>query len=164
MKLTIGFSRAKGFAPISKLIMACERTNFSHAYIRIRSESLDRDLLYQAAGSGVHFVGRALFEQTAQVVEEYEIQIPDENRKAFLQWCVDEAGKPYGRLQILGLALIRLLKLFGIKIKNPFPNGDGAYVCCELVYRALRHLDIVRPQDQDAVDLNAIKEMVLQVS
>jgi len=162
--ISVGFSRHKGFAPISWLIMLCERTNFSHAYIRIRSESLDRELIYQATGSGVNFVGSVLFEQTAQVVEEYRVEIPDEDRRKLLQWCVDNAGKPYGKLQILGLAMIRLAKLVGIRIRNPFPNGTGAYVCCELVSGALEHLGLAEPTDLDQVDLNATREQVRSIA
>lgn len=158
-KIIVGFSRHKGFAPLSWLIMLCEGTNFSHAYIKVHSESLDRDLIYQATGSGVHFVGKALFDKTAQVVEEYEIEIPDYNRKKLLQWCVDNAGKPYGHLQLVGIGLIRLAKLFGIRMANPFSNGDQRYVCCELVAAALEHLGLASPEPLDQVDLNATREM-----
>lgn len=162
--ITIGFSKAKGFAPLSWLIRACEGTEFSHAYIRIRSESLDRDLIYQATGAGVNFVGTALFDQAAQVVEEYQIEISEETRKKLLQWCVDNSGKPYGRLQILGIGLVMLAKLVKLRIKNPFPNGSGAYVCCELVYAALEHIGIAGPSDLDQVDLKATRDMVRSVA
>lgn len=157
--ITVGFSRHKGFAPLSWLIMLCERTNFSHAYIRLHSESLDRDLIYQATGAGVNFVGSVMFDQTAQVVEEYKIEISEDARKKLLQWCVDNAGKPYGRMQILGLGLVRLAKLVGIRMKNPFPNGNGAYVCCELVAEALENLGKAGLTDLDQVDLNATRDM-----
>lgn len=160
MKLTIGFSRHKGFAPLGKLIMVCEGTNFSHAYVRLRAESLERDLIYQATGAGVNFVGNAVFDESAQVVEEYVIEIPDENRKKLLQWCIDNAGKPYGHLQLVGIGLIRLAKLFGIRIKNPFSNGEGAYVCCELAAAALENVGITGPEDLDQVDLNAVRDFV----
>lgn len=160
--ITIGFSRHKGFAPLSWLIRLCEGTSFSHAYLRFRSESLDRDMIYQATGSGVNFVGTVLFEQTAQVVEEYSIEIDDATRKKLLQWCVDNAGKPYGRMQILGISLVMLAKLVKLRIRNPFPNGNGAYVCCELVYAALEYIGIAGPSDLDQVDLNATREAVLK--
>ena len=164
MKIQVGFSRHKGFAPLSWLIMLCEGTRFSHAYVRIRAESLDRDLIYQATGAGVHFVGKPLFDETAQVVEEYEIDIPDENRKKLLQWCVDNAGKPYGHLQLVGIGLIRLAKLIKIRITNPFSNGTKAYVCCELVAEALEHVGIPGPEPLDQVDLNSTRDMVLEAT
>lgn len=158
--ITIGFSKHKGFAPLSWLIMLCEGTKFSHAYIKVRSKSLNRDLIYQATGSGVHFIGLSLFEQSAQVIEEYQIDISPEKQTKLLQWCVDNAGKPYGKLQIIGIGLIRLLKPFGIKIKNPFSNGNAAYVCCELVVAALEDVGFSGPDELDQVDLNATRDMV----
>lgn len=160
-QIIMGFSRHKGFAPLSWLIMLCERTNFSHAYVKLYSASLDRTLIYQATGSGVNFVGSVLFEESAQVVEEYPIEVSDGARTRLLQRCVDNAGKPYGRLQMVGLGVIRVAKLFGIRMKNPFPNGDGKYVCCELVVDALEELGIPGPSDLDQVDLNASRSMVL---
>mgnify|MGYP001571962652 CR=1 FL=1 len=158
--ITVGFSRHKGFAPISWIIMLCEHTPFSHAYIKVRSESLDRTLVYQATGSGVHFIGSAMFEESAQVIEEYEMPMPSEDRKKLLQWCVDNAGKPYGRLQVIGIGLIRLAKLFGLRISNPFSNGNKAYICCELVTAALEHTGMAGPDDLDQVDLIATRDMV----
>lgn len=49
----IGFSRHRGFAPLSWAIMAVERTNFSHVYIKFYSASMGRWLVYEATGKGV---------------------------------------------------------------------------------------------------------------
>ena len=160
--IKVGFSRHKGFAPLSWLIMLCERAPFSHAYIKIRAESLDRNLIYQATGSGVYFVGSVLFDQSAQVVEEYEIPISDDSRRKLLQWCVDNSGKSYGHLQLVGIGLMRLARLFGWKISNPFSNGNSAYVCCELVAAALEDVGIAGPSDLDQVGLKETRDMVLR--
>ena len=140
--------------------MKCEGTNFSHTFVRIRSKSIDRDLIYQATSSGVHFVGSVLFESSAQVVEEYQIPVSDEDRKRLLRWAVDNAGKPYGYLQLLGIGLIRLAKIVGINIGNPFSNGDKAYVCCELVAEALQGLGILVSDKLDQVDLTVTRDIV----
>lgn len=160
MKITIGFSTHKGFAPLSWLIMAAEHTNFSHAYVKVRSESLDRDIIYQATGAGVHFIGTTMFSQTAEVIEEYEVEIGEEDRVRFLQWAIDNAGKPYGRLQLVGLGLMRLAKLFGFNIKNPFANGSTAYVCCELAAAALESVKLGPKFGYDDMDLNNLRDFI----
>jgi len=160
--LVVGFSKRKGFAPLSWVIMLCEGTKFSHTFIHVYADSIERDLIYQATGSGVHFVGRKAFDECAEVIESYPIQISEEDKKKLLQWSVDNAGKPYGYWQIVGLGLIRLAKLIGLRIKNPFSNGDKAYVCCELVVAALKHLGMKGPDQLDQVDLKAAKRMVLR--
>lgn len=158
--ITIGFSRHKGFAPLSWLIMLCERTKFSHAYIKIKSESLNRTLIYQATGSGVYFIGEEAFKLSSEVVEEYPLEVSPEHRIKLLQWAVDNSGKPYGKMQLLGLGVIRLVKLFGLKINNPFSNGNKAYICCELVTEAIENIGLFPPTDLDKVDLRSIKAIV----
>lgn len=158
--IKIGFSKHKGFAPLSRLIMWCEGVDFSHAYVRISSASLGRDLIYQATGSGVNFIGLSAFSEASQIVEEYTLDLDSDARVKLLQWCVDTAGKPYGRFQLIGLGIVRLAKLVGIKINNPFSNGHSAYVCCELVVAALESLGLPGPGDLDLVDLVATRSMV----
>jgi hypothetical protein len=143
--------------------MLCEKTNFSHAYIRIHSESLDCDLIYQATGAGVNFVGTEVFDSHHQVVEEYEIKVDDETRKKLLRWAVANSGKPYGKLQILGLGIRRLVRFFGWKIRNPFKNGNIAYVCCELVAAALGELGKPIQENLDDVDLLDLRKHVVNV-
>lgn len=161
MKITVGFSRHPGFAPISWLICAVEGTKFSHAYIKIRSDSLDRTLIYQATGVGVYFVGEQHFLTKAKPIEEYDFEISDEAKKNFLQKAIDKTGLPYSKMQIVGIAIMRLFALFGKKISNPFKNGDKAYVCCELVDAALSELGLI-PNNVDKDSLG-LKELMNHV-
>lgn len=164
MKIWVGFSKHRGFAPLGWLIMRCEGTNFSHTFVRVRSESLNRNLIYQANGSGVFFIGQEMFDRSNQVVEEYEIEVSDAAKVKFLQWAVDSSGKPYGHLQLVGLGMMRLAKLFGLRIKNPFGNRDSAYVCCELVVEALETLGLAGPADLDNVDLQDAQRMATEAA
>ena len=164
-KVYIGFSKSRvGLPIIAWLIMLCERVPFSHAYIRIRSESLDRDMIYQATGSGVYFVGLPAFELHSKIVEEYAFEVSDQARKKMLQWAIDTSGKPYGRLQLLGLGLKRLCSLVGIRIGNPFKSGSGAYICTELAARATEELGIPFGIDLDEVGLKELRDHVKMVS
>lgn len=161
--IAIGFCKPQAeFVPVSWIIQRSEGVNFSHTYIKIYSASLKRMLIYQATGSGVYFIGLDAFNEHYQVVEEYQLNISDAAKVRLLQWCVDNSGKPYGRLQCLGIGIQRLFKLIGIKINNPFPNGDQAYICTELVAKALEELGIKFDQPLDEVDLLAIKQAVIK--
>lgn len=157
----VGFSKSIVSVPIlAWIIMACERVNFSHAYIRIRSDSLDRDLIYQATGSGVYFVGMEYFHQHSATVEEYALEVSDEAKKQFLRWAIDMSGKPYGRLQCLGIGIRRLAMLVGIKMKNPFSTGNKAYVCTEVVAEAVKELGMPIGQSLDDVGLRELVHYV----
>lgn len=160
--IAVGFSRHKGFAPLSWLIMKCEGTNFSHAYIRVRSESLDRNLIYHATGSGVYFIGEPAFEEHVTVAEEYELKVTDQTRKELLQWAVDTSGKPYGKMQLIGLGLKRLVKLVGISIKNPFGTGNKAYICTELVASALKEVKMLDDVNLDEIGLAELRSLVIK--
>lgn len=160
-QIIVGFSRHPGFAPLSWLICAVEGTPYSHAYIKIRSESLDRTLIYQATGIGVYFVGENHFNQVAIPIEEYVFEISDDARKRFLQKAIDKTGMPYGKLQILGIGIMRLAALFGKRISNPFKDGNAAYVCVELTDEALGELGLlISEEDRDSIGLKELNAKV----
>jgi len=127
----------------------------------MKSATLDRSLIYHATSIGVYFLGKPVFESNNIVVEEHKLIISNEDKIKLLQWCVDNSGKPYGKLQIVGLGLIRLAKLFGLNIKNIFSNGEKAYVCTELVAAALRHVNIAQPEHLDLLDLTTTRNLVI---
>lgn len=162
-KIGLGFSKPKGkFVPVSWLIRLVEGTKYSHAYIRVRSESLERDLIYEATGSGVYFVGSQTFESKATVIEEYDFQVTSETKKSLLQWAIDTSGKPYGRTQMLGLGLKRLAMVFGIKMKNIAKTGNKAYVCTELAAEALKELKLFEDLELDDIGLAELRVLVLK--
>lgn len=161
--IVIGFSKPRGwFVPVSWLIRLAERTRYSHAYIKVKSESLNRELIYQATGSGVYFVGKATFELKAEPLEEYEFKITKERKTELLRWAVDTSGKPYGKLQILGLGLKRVCRAVGINIKNPFKTGTGAYVCTELAAEALKEIKVLSDLELDDIGLLELRSLVLR--
>lgn len=133
-KLTIGFSKARSkWAVISWLIRKVEGSAYSHVYVKFHSDSLERDLVYQASKTMVNFMGTEVFNEEAETVETYTLDLSDEAYKHILQYAIDNAGKPYGVKALLGMGLVKLMGLFGKKIKNPFKDGSSAYVCLELV-------------------------------
>jgi len=130
----IGFSKPKSwFVPLSWAIRKIEGVPFSHVYIRFKSDSLDRDIIYHASKTMVHFMGKERFDKEAIIVEEYEFKIPDAIYKHMLQYAIDKAGISYGSIALIGLGFVKLARFFGFKIRNPFSDKDGSYICLELI-------------------------------
>lgn len=143
----IGFSRPK--SPL-KVFSFCIRliegwTPYSHVYVRSYSDVGEGDIIYQASGVQVNFMGLKHFVDHAEIVKEFEFQITLEEYKAYMKWAIQEAGAPYSVLQAFGILLVRLFKLK----RNPFSNGCKAWVCSELVGKLLKdHFGANLPENQ----------------
>jgi len=139
--IIIGFSTHRGPSLLASLIRRAEGTEYSHVYLRVYSESLDRWLVYQASGLAVNFMGFERFLQHNIIIEEYQIQVTQAEKQAILRFCVDEAGVPYGSKWLVGMAWVRLAKLwFDRKVGNPFPSGQATYACSKLMGYVLKLL------------------------
>lgn len=121
--------------------MKVDNSNFDHAYLRFHSDSLDREIIYQAVGKGVEFVGNVLFQSNVLPIEEFEIEIDDEKYISFMQFCVDNAGIPYGFWQVLTLGIAKILNKFNLKFNNLNQDGLKSEFCSEIVYRCLDRID-----------------------
>jgi hypothetical protein len=153
-KIIVGFSKPSKnikFPIVSWAIRLIERTPYSHVYIRWYSDSLERDIVYQASGTMVNFVGMNVFSEHAEPVHEFEIECSKETIKKTKQFAIDKAGYPYGVKQIVGILFVKIASLFGKKIKNPFADGGRTYVCSELVAEILKEkFGIKIEEDLDA--------------
>lgn len=121
-RITVGFSKPKsGFVSFADAIKKVIGSDFSHTYIKFKADSFNRVLIYQASVTAVNFMAEERFNKT-------------------LQFAIDQVGTSYGMSQIFGILYVKALGLFGIKAKNPFPNGSGNYVCSELVAQILKEI------------------------
>ena len=152
-KITIGFSRPKKWNLLSYLIMKVQKTEYSHVYIKFYSSSLDREIIYQASGLQVNFVGSEIFNKNHVTVKTYDLHVDDETYKNALVFAVDKAGISYSMKQlfhILGYMLTGKTSFFN-------KNLDG-YVCSELAAEMLKdelnlpiseNLNLIIPRDID---------------
>lgn len=154
--IKVGFSKPKTWKPFSALIMLGYGIPYDHAYIRYTSDFYNRDVIYQASSTMVNFMAPAIFEANNNVVQEFQINITDDKRKAMVGFAMDNAGKPYGIKECFGLAWVRINELFGRRIKNPFADGGKTYVCCEMAATILEdfaniqvpyNLDTLNPKE-----------------
>jgi hypothetical protein len=130
--LTIGFSKSKKpFAFGSWLIRKYQKTPYSHVYVKFRSESLNRVLIYEAVGSGLRFIGSNVWNSHATEMFSFDIEVTEASYIGLLQYCVDNAGTDYGFLQNIGVVLSNA---FGL-LRNPFSKGKN---CSEAVSDMLR--------------------------
>lgn len=162
-KIIVGFSKGKGFVPVSWLIKLFEGTPYSHAYLKFRSESLERTLVYEATGKGIFFKSVQEFDSRSTVIAEYELEIHPDQKKRLMQFCIDSSGKHYSQLQICSIFLKKSLEKIGIKISNLFPNADKEFICSELAAKCLELIDYKAADDLDLITPKELKEYVEKV-
>lgn len=149
--IAIGFSRPKKFMILSWLIRKIQRTEYSHVYIKFQSDKYKRNLVYQASGLQVNFVGEEVFKDHCEIVKECSIQVSDEIYTKMMTFAIDRAGYPYSIEQLFNIVIYMITGK-----ARTFSDGRSGYVCSELVGEMLRtilgvlikkDLDIVTPKD-----------------
>jgi hypothetical protein len=118
----------------SKLIQWWIGANYSHVYARWYLSSQERNIVYQASHGMVHFIEFRNFKSVNTIVEEFHIDLPDDKFKKLSQKCIDLAGQPYSRLE--------LLQIFLCDVTNGrFKTQDQkGYICSELMCEILMDL------------------------
>lgn len=130
--IIVGFSKPKTWKPFAWAIMKAYGIPYDHVYVKIHSDKYQRDLIYQASKLMVNFMGTDMFLQDNVIVDEFPVQISDDNKIKLMQFAIDNSCKAYGMTEALGMGVVRLAELCGFKIKNPFGDGGKTYVCSEL--------------------------------
>lgn len=133
----IGFSKPITFKLHAWIIEKIDRAPFDHAYLRFHSDTLNRDLIYQSTQRGVEFVGLTLWQKTTIPVQEFLLLVDDSSYTQLMQFCVDNAGIPYGFMAVIGEGLVKL----GVCSTNPFNMGLDKEFCSEIVARCLNAVD-----------------------
>lgn len=118
----------------SKAIQWWMDTNYSHVYARWHLNTQNRDIIYQASHGMVHFIALENFLKTNEIVEEFELNLTDEQFAKFSSKCIDLAGQKYSKLQ---LVQIFLSDITNGKIHTEDQKG---YICSELMCELLEEL------------------------
>lgn len=100
-------------------------------------------MVQEAAGVQVRFMSQENFLRHSQFTKLYEFNLSKPLYDDIKTYGERFAGTPYALMENVGIALVRLLKIFGILIANPFSVGEDAQKCSEIVARniILRMLD-----------------------
>jgi hypothetical protein len=157
--LIFGFSRPIKPTLFAKAIMWSDKSNYDHCYIKWTNSVIQRDIYYQASNLAVNFESNISFLGHAIPVEEYELDVLDEVHAIIMRFCIDNSNKPYGVIQIVGDAYIKVCKILGFKVHNPFPSYGSTYVCSKIAASILQlaGIQITQPLDDvDPLDVNNI--------
>lgn len=163
MYIYVGFSKSKKKLPIgSWLIRAYQLTEYSHTYIRIKSSKFPSDHIIHASEGKVIKMSKTQFDKRHTTVKEFKINIPNiviynkhvKKHTSLFRYILDTihelSGDDYSLLQNVGIVLVRLLRMFGIKIKNPWRKG---WNCSEFVAAILL---ILYPSKLNNISLDTI--------
>lgn len=137
---SVDLSHARGFAPLSWLIMRAQKFPASHASIRAALPDLGgRALVFEATGSGVDFeLGKKwdahhVTVMRFQLLEEEDVIVA---ARAAFGWLLDEyldGGYDFVGLWAFGLRIVA--KRLGVPLSAA--NTPGRVFCSELVARWL---------------------------
>lgn len=130
--IRVGFSYYPG-GILSWIIRFCTKSQVSHAYVRFVDEERGDDI-FQASGMQVNVERAEDFKSHSVIVEEYDVEVSDEQYELTQLKRSSEIGKPYSVLQVVGFIwVLSMRQAANRKVRNPFSNGNHAYVCVELV-------------------------------
>lgn len=144
-QITIGFSRACTTLPVfSWLIMAVQRTNYSHVYLKYQDAYLGETMYYQASHTLVNSMSEAVFLAQETVVQEFTFNVSDASFLACMKYAASQAGKPYGTMEIMGLAVSELALIVNKRIDNPVSDAGTTWICDQLIASLLQTCENVK--------------------
>ena len=134
----------------------------SHVRIKFFDRKHEVWWVYEASQSSLKLIGHDYVSSVTKVVKQYEHYITPEVKHKMVVKMNKESGKPYGKLQLVGLAIVKFFRAFGARIKNPFANKNKQEVCSEAVYWVLGEDECFKKAlskyDPDTIDLCDIIE------
>jgi len=148
--ISIVFSKHTTFNIFSSLIMFGLKAPFSHCSVKMIDGDTGQTVYYQASGLAINCVSEAEFLSKETIVYQKDVTVSDAVFKAGKTFAINQLGKPYYIMAILGFALQILLGMIHIKIKNPCKINGSEYVCSQY---AAAYIDA-----SDNIDLD-VREM-----
>lgn len=151
MRISFVFSYSKKHLPIfSWLVKYFLNTKYSHVALKLKLRSIP--VIYHAAEGFCHFTTEERFLKENEIVDEFQLDIPESVRSEILDHCVNSVGKDYAMMQNVGIFVSLLTK-----IKENFFKNQGEMVnCSEEMYYILKIIshdtaemlpDLVSPKD-----------------
>lgn len=166
-KIQIGFSKSRQDKIFSVILQKYLGTDFSHTFViyNTKHHMGDDSIYHSAAGSGVGFMAKQVFEENNIIVSVYEIEVEDdvyvEIRKELFYNC----GRKYGLIQNLGIVIVDFAKqVFKMKIQNPFRKDQN---CSELVHRdviSIAFPEIAKEYDPDTISPKEVEDIMKRVA
>ena len=160
-KFKIHFSRStKKFNHFSKALQWYEGIPVSHCLVEFDTPHLGQNFVYHSViGNGVSFMTRRKFDKINEIMETYEIELPDDVYYEMRNALLDNLGERYALMQNLGIVIVDMLRRRGLPIHNPWKDGQN---CSELIYRRVIPYicDYVDLYDPDLVKPSEIRKIL----
>ncbi|MDX1472508.1 MAG: hypothetical protein R3213_13500 [Flavobacteriaceae bacterium] len=120
--------------------------------------------VYEASKTSVHMSGQSQF-NNQKVLKTYKYEISPETKKDFVRYVNENVNKSYGFLQLIGLIFVVVFKRVGLKVSNPFADGNYTEVCVETVARGLKDVisksKVFKNVKFDSIDLCDLMNLIL---
>jgi len=142
----------KPHSALSWCIRTVTKRKFSHVSMELHLPEFDRDMLFQATWPYVAVTNTKLFYAKETIVDTITIPISDDEMRTVMQIALDNTGKTYATMKLLGIAYRKLMGAFGYNVKNPAADGDKTEECAELGALVLIALRVPPSDDREAVD------------
>jgi len=131
MKIIIGASRPIKGQLGSRLIQWWQNTDYSHIYVRWHLNFQERDIVFHASHGMVHQIELNNFTRDNTVVEEYILDLSEEQFKKLSQKAIDLSGTDYSYIELVQIFITDISKG-----KIEFIDQKG-YICSELIAELL---------------------------
>lgn len=132
MEVEIVFTKSKKKIPIgSWAIRAWTKKSYSHVAVKFTSNYYNSSYYYQASEGLVNYMSEEQFNRKHEIVKIITLPVQENLYHSIKKECFSQAGADYGIAQNLGIVLVDLFNLVGIKIDNPWKKGVN---CSELIY------------------------------
>jgi hypothetical protein len=156
--LIVGFSKSKKPFPLGSWTIRLYQggTKYSHIYIRlpVKGNKFPSDKILHASEGKVQNMSGTQFDKRHEVVQEFTIKVKKSLYNQVVKEMHEASGDDYSIMQNVGIVLVDICRLFGVRIKNPFTSG---WNCSEFVAVILQTImpqefenispDTVTPQD-----------------
>lgn len=156
--IEIVFTKSKKKFPVgSWLIRAWTKKPYSHVARAVPRRDWGKGY-YHASEGKVHYEFESLFHKKHEVVKKYVLEVPKEFEMEVRRGCWEDSGKKYASMQNLGIVLVDIAKVFGVKLTNPWKDGRN---CSELLYlKVFKQLKPDLNYDPDTIKPHHIEEII----
>lgn len=152
---TLKFNLTTTSKPLSMLIRAFQRLDFSHCALEFDSPYLEATLIYEAKGLSSYVINKNHFD--GKIVHSYEVDVTPDEFYEVMKYVYGEAGTPYAWKTLIGFIYVMLCRGVGLKVRNPWPHHGK--VCSEsLGVIMVRYFAVTPDISYDDMDLVWIKE------
>lgn len=135
--LKVQFTRpAGGFKILSWVVRKILGTQYSHVLARWDGAKGKVDLVWEAAGSSIRFLGPIAHEGRYEIIEEYKIPLEGYEYSRLIEYTHLYAHVDYSRIQLVGMLYARIFKMS----RNPLSQGKAEQVCSEAVAGLLKYV------------------------